>query len=249
MKTSLRMLLGSFVVGALVLMSCGAHAGVIILSTRVILNAEAHEATVKLSNQGEKPALVQLWIDNGNETASPDTLAVPFDLEPPMARIEPGKQQVVRVVYAGNPLPTDRESVFWLNVLEVPPKVTPKDGENLVQFAFRTRIKLFYRPSGLKGTPHDAMAGLKWAVVSKGKGYAVKVTNDAPYYVSFSDIRVTSGGTTYSSDSGGMVAPQGSSTFSFSKLTSAPSASAKIQADAIDDYGGTQEVNSTLQPN
>ena len=97
MKTSLRSLLKSVVVVAsLVLMSSGAHASVIILATRVIFNAQAHETTVKLSNPGKRPALVQVWIDKGLANASPDTLKVPFVVSPPISRIEPGKGQVLR---------------------------------------------------------------------------------------------------------------------------------------------------------
>jgi chaperone protein EcpD len=90
------------------------------------------------------------------------------------------------------------------------------------------------------------MTGLQWEIVQDGKGYATKVTNNAPYYVSFSEINLTSDGTTYSTDGGGMVAPQSSSTFAFNKLTSAPSPSATIEAEAIDDYGGTQVLKQTL---
>ncbi|QGY26852.1 fimbria/pilus periplasmic chaperone [Escherichia coli] len=42
----------------------------------------------------------------------------------------------------------DRESVFWFNVLELPPKPDAEKvaNQSLLQLAFRTRIKLFYRP-------------------------------------------------------------------------------------------------------
>lgn len=59
--------------------------------------------------------------------------------------MEPKRGQTVKVMYTGaTALPKDRESVYWFNVLEVPPK--PKDAQadkNLLQLAFRTRIKLF----------------------------------------------------------------------------------------------------------
>ncbi len=54
---------------------------------------------------------------------------------------------------ASSVLPKDRESVFWFNVLEVPPKpdAATVANQSLLQLAFRTRIKLFYRPEALKG--------------------------------------------------------------------------------------------------
>lgn len=242
MKTSLRSLIGSFVIGALLAVSSGAHASVIILSTRVIFPGQAREATVKLSNPGKHAALVQVWIDKGIATASPETLKVPFVVSPPITRIEPGKGQVLRVVYTGESLPADQESVYWFNMLEVPPKVKRKDDQNFVQFAFRTRIKLFFRPSGLSGTQQDAANGLKWALVHEDSGYAVKVTNDSPYYVSLGKVNLTSDGTTYTANGDGMVAPRSSSTFAFPGLTGEPSASATLEAEAINDYGGTQEL-------
>ncbi|PJI52023.1 molecular chaperone EcpD, partial [Methylobacterium radiotolerans] len=57
-------------------------------------------------------------------------------------------------MHTGEPMPQDKESVFWLNVLEIPPK--DKANQNLLQMAFRSRIKLFYRPAGLKGKAEDA---------------------------------------------------------------------------------------------
>lgn len=45
-------------------------------------------------------------------------------------------------------LPKDRESLFWLNVQEVPPKPEVKDGEgSVLAMAMNTRVKLIYRPA------------------------------------------------------------------------------------------------------
>ncbi|RDL19866.1 pili/flagellar assembly PapD-like chaperone [Serratia fonticola] len=73
-----------------------------------------------------------------------------------MNRVETGKGQTLRISYAGGALPMDKESVFWLNVLEVPAKSQATTGENRLQMAFRPRIKLFFRPKGLDGNPNDA---------------------------------------------------------------------------------------------
>ncbi|WP_251677901.1 fimbria/pilus periplasmic chaperone [Escherichia coli] len=64
-------------------------------------------------------------------------------LPPPINRVDPGKGQTLRVTFTDLPLPTDRESVFWLNVLEIPTRYEPKSNDNYLQVAFRTRIKLF----------------------------------------------------------------------------------------------------------
>jgi fimbrial chaperone protein len=42
---------------------------------------------------------------------------------PPLQRIEPNDRNILRVVMLpGSALPTDRESVFYLNIREIPPK-------------------------------------------------------------------------------------------------------------------------------
>ncbi len=60
-----------------------------------------------------------------------------------------GKGQSWRLVFNGSRLPQDRESLFWFNLLDIPPE--PKNGktDNYLQLAIRSRIKLFYRPAGV----------------------------------------------------------------------------------------------------
>lgn len=48
-----------------------------------------------------------------------------------------------------NKLPADRESVFYFNVREIPPK---SNKPNTLQIALQTRIKLFWRPKALENT-------------------------------------------------------------------------------------------------
>ncbi len=85
-----------------------AHASIVVGGTRVIYNADASEVTLKLTNQGETPALAQTWIDNGDAKAAPSTIATPFTLTPPVSRIDPGKAQTLRIFYMGESLPKDR---------------------------------------------------------------------------------------------------------------------------------------------
>ncbi len=44
-------------------------------------------------------------------------------------------------------LPSDRESLFYYNVREIPPKTGKA---NTLQIALQTRIKLFWRPKALE---------------------------------------------------------------------------------------------------
>ncbi len=60
--------------------------------------------------------------------------------------------KTIKLMYNRQCSAKDRESVFWFNVLEVPPKpdAAKATNQSLLQLAFRTRIKLFYRPKGIE---------------------------------------------------------------------------------------------------
>lgn len=224
-----------------------ARASVVIAGTRVIYNAGEPEATIKLSNEGKFPSLVQSWIDNGDAAAVPSTTNVPFTVTPPIARIDPAKGQTLRIVYTGEPLPTDKESVFWLNVLEVPPKPAAEEADaNKLQLAFRSRIKLFYRPADLKGSVEEAPAKITWRLTRTGNQTSVEAHNPTPYYVSLILIEVHAGGSTATFDDGGMVGPGETRTFPLrGDVSAAPDA--KVHYSALNDYGGAVGGDAALQ--
>ena len=49
-------------------------------------------------------------------------MVVPFIVSPALTRVEPDGSALLRVFHAKRPLPTDRESLFYLNVMETPPR-------------------------------------------------------------------------------------------------------------------------------
>ncbi|HTV87243.1 MAG TPA: fimbria/pilus periplasmic chaperone [Dyella sp.] len=217
-----------------------AHAGVVISTTRVVYQANDKEETVKLNNEGTLPLLVQAWLDSGDINASPAQIAVPFTLTPPMFRMDPGKGQALRLRYTGEPLPKDKETLFWLNVLEVPPKDKTTADTNALRMAIRTRIKVMFRPKGLPGSAKDAPGALTWNVVREGDGYALKASNASPYFVNLATVALSVAGKTL--DAGqGYVAPSGVALFPVKDLSSAPGASADVQYVSIDDYGTKTE--------
>ncbi|ALP58412.1 fimbria/pilus periplasmic chaperone [Pseudomonas aeruginosa] len=70
----------------------------------------------------------------------------PFITIKPLTLISPNGQQMLRVLHAGQSLPEDRESLFWLNILDIPRNPRQADTR---KFAIRQRLKLFYRPARL----------------------------------------------------------------------------------------------------
>ncbi|URL58462.1 fimbria/pilus periplasmic chaperone [Luteibacter flocculans] len=167
------------------------HASVVMNSTRYVYAADAKEITVKVSNVGKLPALMQAWIDDGNNASTPEHIDVPFNLTPPISRLEAGKSQTLRVSYTGGVLPNDRESQFWINVLEVPPKPQDSGDTSKMQLAFRYRLKLFYRPKGLAGSADLAPEKLVWR---RGADGVLGVDNPTPFYVTLNEARVSVAG-------------------------------------------------------
>lgn len=225
-----------------------AFGSVTIAGTRVIFPAQKRETNIRLTNAGDKPALVQVWIDRGEAKDQPESLKVPFTLTPPLARIEPTKGQVLRVIYTGEPLPNDRESIFYFNMLEVPPKQNKVGDGNTIQFAVRTRIKFFYRPQGLTGTPEDAVKQLKWSLVHDGGHISVKIANNAPYYVSLGKVEAVAAGHAYEAGGSGLVPPFGSAELPLDGLNGGARLSdIKVNAQAINDYGAYADIHPTLE--
>lgn len=228
-----------------------AHASVVLNGTRVIYQAKEREVTLKLSNDGDAPALVQTWIDDGNANALPDDSKVPFTLTPPLFRLDPKKGQTLRIIHTQDPLPQDRESVFWLNVLEVPPLAETVPGTpNSLQLAFRSRIKLFFRPAGLPGDANDAAAKVTWRFAKRAAGgYALAATNPTPYHVTFSRIAARTGGAVYRNDKGAMVDPGATVEFDVGQIGAVSAeVPAEVEYTTINDYGAGVAGTFRAQP-
>lgn len=223
-------------------------ANVLISGTRVVFPAKDGEVTVRLTNANDHPVLVESWIDRGDVHSTPETVDVPFLITPPLFRMESGKDQSLRIVFTHDQLPADRESLFWLNVLEVPPKPTgPQAGQNLLQLALRSRLKLFYRPEGLAGDPLKAPEALTWKVVADGKGYALQAHNPTPYFVTISEASVAGGSKPLMADAG-MIAPQSDLRLSLHDASHKPAAGATVAFTTINDFGGATAFKGTLSP-
>ncbi|MEG0859900.1 MAG: fimbria/pilus periplasmic chaperone [Pseudomonas sp.] len=236
-------------VGLIALACAEAMAGVVITGTRLVYPAGQKEITVKLNNNGAQPALTQSWIDTGDVKSTPTNSRAPFVLSPPVSRIDPGKGQSLRVMFTGAALAGNKESLFWLNVLEIPPKPQDAEALNTLQMAFRSRIKLFYRPEGLPGTPTEAIEQVQWQVVpaSKGQGLALQAFNPSAFHVSVVELELVVGA---QRDRGadGMVGPGETRQFALEKLKTLPAGNAQVEFNAINDYGALIPTRKALKP-
>lgn len=229
--------------------SLDAMAGVVINGTRIVFNAKDKESTVQLKNNGSNPYLLQLWIDAGNPNANPGEVNVPFLIIPPVVRIDPEKGQTVRIMATKPDLPQDRESIFWFNMLEIPPNPqVMKSGNTHMQLAFRTRIKMFYRPDNLTPTPLQSYKDIKITLQSGN----IKVTNHTPYYMTFSkvEIRKSKGAEVLASVKNfpqRIVKPKSEMTFPLTRKKSENLNGATVIYSVINDYGEETTNEQILQ--
>ncbi|MCX7512609.1 fimbrial biogenesis chaperone [Frateuria hangzhouensis] len=223
-----------------------ANANVQITGTRIVFPAKPGEVTVRLTNNNTKPALVEAWIDRGDPKATPDKVDTPFLITPPLFRMDPHKDQSLRIIFTQEPLPADRESLFWLNVLEVPPKPSGPDaaGKNYLQLAIRSRLKVFYRPENL-GDVEKAPAQLSFKPIAGDTGYGLAVHNPTPFYITLAGVKLDMAGKTYTSEPG-MVAPYSDLRLAVSDLHQAPATGTSLRFGAINDYGAVAPFTAAL---
>lgn len=189
------------------LFSATTPAAIVIGGTRVVFPGDRRDVTVRIQNKGDEPALVQAWIDEGDNASTPQSAKGPFLITPPVFRVDPGHGHTLRLVHVGDAAPVAAEKLYWLNVMEIPPKAEAGSDANLLQFAFRHRLKLLHRPKDLPTPPDRAAASLRWSFVRQAGKSMLAVTNPSPYVVSFNDVTLLKNGAEPRSVGGGMVLP------------------------------------------
>lgn len=224
---------------ALLIPFSAANAEIIIHGTRAVYPSDAREITLQVTNTGKSPALVQAWIDEGDAKATPDQSKAPFIITPPITRVEAEKGQYLRITSlpTANALSKTQETLFWLNVLDIPPKPSTKNAgdapDNFLQLAIRSRIKFFYRPSGIKEDVALAPEKIQWS--SQGNNLLIK--NPTPFHITITTISQEHLGKKVNILSEGlMLVP-----FSEQKIALKNSNIKDMTFTTINDYGGRVE--------
>lgn len=210
-----------------------ASAAIALDRTRVVFPGGEQSITINIHNENQSlPYLAQSWIEdtNGNKITSPLVVV------PPLQRVEgaAASQLQIKVTPEANALPQDRESLFYFNLREIPPR---SKEPNTLQLALQTRIKLFYRPKNIQLTRAQMATPWQDQLTMTRQGNSYLVNNPTPYYISL----VSAG--TANKDSGRikgfrpmMIEPKGSAPLgnNASELGATPSVA------YINDYGGTR---------
>ncbi|KAE9651693.1 molecular chaperone [Pseudomonas sp. PB105] len=223
-----------FTSSALLLLALGlsqsASAAIGLDRTRVIFDGGKDATSVNITNNNKQlPYLAQGWIEDesGNKITSP------LIVLPPVQRLEPGKQSQVKVqaLPAAKSLPQDRETVYYFNLREIPPR---SDKSNTLQIALQTRVKLFYRPQAITPSQQDFSNPWQQRLTLTREGDQYRVNNPTPYYVTLVDARSSKDGKTVPGFAPLMVPPKGAMTLG----PTATALGATPHLTYVNDYGG-----------
>ncbi|EFN6235704.1 fimbrial chaperone [Escherichia coli] len=197
--------------------------------TRFIYGEGKKNLSFEVTNNTKETYGGQVWVDNVSEGSG--VYMVPT---PPFFKVSPKQKQIVRIMKTdGGALPSNRESLFWLNVQEIPPK--PKDGKNVLAVAINTRVKLFYRPKALEAGRKGAEDKIE-VVRRDGNTY---LKNPTPYYFAVTGVKADGRTVTLSNDESrklSILAPSGE--VAVSKI---PAGVKRISVESINDWGGVEE--------
>lgn len=151
--------------------------------TRYVFQGDKESLTITVKNNDKERLFGgQAWVDNIVETDTRPT----FVVTPSFFKVQAGGRQTLRIIMASNSLPQDRESVYWLNLQDIPPALK---GSGLA-IALRTKMKLFYRPAGLLDGRKGAEQGISLRTRPDGKALLV---NSTPYIFAISALQDSAG--------------------------------------------------------
>lgn len=207
-----------------------AQAAIVPDRTRVIFNEGEQAAIVTITNQSTTyPYLVQSWL----EDAKGNKITSPLMVVPPLQRVEANERNVLRIAkLPGTELPADRETVFYLNIREVPPKT---DTPNTLQIALHTQMKLFYRPKAVQPA-RDEDWTLPMTLRVDSAAHALVFDNPTPYHITIVNLASGAQKTPVPLEPV-MVSPMSTSDVPFKAAT--PST---LFVTHVDDYGGQVAV-------
>ncbi|ANC40285.1 MAG: fimbrial biogenesis chaperone [Hafnia alvei] len=168
-----------------------AQASVVMTGNRVVYPAQNKEVNIQLTNHDDFPNVIQVWMDSGNEDSTPETGQAPFIITPPFFKMAAKAGQTVRLMFTGAQLPQDRESVYYLNFLQIPPREA-KSSSNQMLIMLRNRVKVFYRPAGITTSPAEIAQNVKPKIVQRGNSYSLELENMSGYYLSISGASILS---------------------------------------------------------
>ncbi|EST17033.1 hypothetical protein EDP1_3836 [Pseudomonas putida S610] len=183
---SLRAIFSTCAAALLLILPVGTLQAALTLSnTRIVYPSDSRSTSVVVRNPSKQIYAAQVWI---NTQADDSVTAVPLLPSPQLFRLDPGQEQLLQISALPNDLPDDRESLFFFNLQEIPQAVPGQ--YNALNIALRTRLKLFYRPHAIKGSPATQANQLQFSLHSANGRTQLKAHNPTPFHITFSQLEV-----------------------------------------------------------
>lgn len=160
------------------------HAGVVVESTRYLYKEGSREISAQMDNKDDTPYLMKSWVEapEGGNTSY-------FMVTPPLFRLEARQKNTVRIFPNANisAAPKDRDSVYFFNVMAIPPTDGSAEGENRLQLAVRHRMRLIYRPKSIQSLSANTEARkLEWTK----NGRKITLKNPTPFFIYFKSVQI-----------------------------------------------------------
>lgn len=153
-----------------------AQASLSLDSMRYVFTGDKSALSVTVSNPDKRTFGGQAWVDNIVEQDTRPS----FVVTPSFFKIKGESKQVLRVIKAADHMPGDKESIYWLNLQDIPPAL---EGSGLA-IALRTRVKLLYRPVELVKGRTNAEEG----ITVQNRPGSLALVNSTPYIFAISSL-------------------------------------------------------------
>lgn len=188
--------------------SYSAIAGIVIGGTRFIVGDGQGRVSIPIKNTSNKPFLITAKVRPATTwegALSNVELSENIIATPPVLKLNGGKENNVNVIFIQ---PTkgyseNKESIYQLEIVAIPSGVSES---NSLQLAIKSKFKVIFRPSGVKGNPELAYSKLIWG----RNNNAINVYNPTPYVVTIHNLKISG----KKISDAGVIMPNSSRTFS-----------------------------------
>jgi len=211
------------------------YSGVTLTGTRIIFNEGKKEKTIYFQSKSKIPSIVQVWIDKGDENSTINSPDQSFVITPKIFKMIEYTGQSVRLIFLDtDKIPLNKESLFFLNFMEIPMIKESSLKNSHLYILFKNRVKIFYRPKELIGNSDESINSLIFKIEKNNDKYFLVVNNPSNYYINFNKIEVGNQDSFIFVNDHKMISPQSSEKwiidFTINKIS-------KVRFSTINDYG------------
>lgn len=163
-------------------------------ASRIIYFSQEKQHHFDVIHHADHQLLVQSWI-----TTLEGVDDVPFVISPSLKKLDANVPLSLDIMLLSEAsLPSDRESVFYFYLNEVPSRTmlsvdnNPEQKQSEITFAIKHRFYLFYRPLNIGINSMENVYSLTWHFSKNKQGDLVLIAdNPYPFYYSLTDLELS----------------------------------------------------------